>query len=330
MNKNHSGLHWKILVLKGWFIASLCVGYADLTPVESVESWGGYWSFDGFNDGINIGMDDNIEFLGGFTVDIRFRYSRRQANSELFHLKLGGTVMSAYMLPGTYDLAVDFLGPDNSLYRHQFPFPGISDKWHHLTICLNRSIPAKAYFDGIEVQADTEIENTISEIPSNHLHLGGTGNWDNSRFSGDIDSIRFWNRMLSDEDLNFISVKNHPATTEQQLVNWTFEDRDLSPLAKSFRVETKGNPNWNPPQTSSKENVIIYGIITNSKGIPLRMRRVELRSKTQQFEPVMTDHKGEFTRLIQHVPQQIMLSAHDENSCFFPPQSIYQNLRQEH
>ena len=317
MNINQSGLNWKILILKGWFIASLCIGFADRNPIESIESWNGYWSFDGFNDGINIGMDDNIEFLGGFTVDLRFRYSRRQANSELFHLKLGGTVMSAYILPGTYDLAVDFLGPDNSLYRHQFPFPGISDKWHHLTICLNRSIPAKAYFDGVTVQADKEIENTISEIPSNHLHLGGTGNMENSRFAGDIDSIRFWNRMLSEEDLKFIAIKNHSKTAEQQLVNWTFPSRDLSPLAKSFLVETKGNPTWKRPEISLNDNVVIHGIITDSQGIPLRMQRVELRSKLQNFAPMMTNDKGVFTRLIKRIPQQIRLSVHNENTCYF-------------
>ncbi|MBT5926523.1 MAG: hypothetical protein HOH33_07885, partial [Verrucomicrobia bacterium] len=117
MTTKRSGLNWRTLVLKGWLFASLCCGYADRTPIESVESWGGSWSFDGFNDGINIAMDDNVEFLGGFTVDLRFRYSRRQPHSELFHLKLGGTVMSAYLLPGTYGLAVNFRGPDNSLYR---------------------------------------------------------------------------------------------------------------------------------------------------------------------------------------------------------------------
>ncbi len=317
MIRNLSALHWKILLLKGWLIAGLCTTFADRTPIESVESWDGCWSFDGFNDGINIGMGNSIEFLGGFTVDLRFRYAQRQPYSELFHFKLGGTVMSAYLLPGTYDLAVDFRGPDNLFYRHQFPFPGISDKWHHLTICLNQFSPAKAYLDGKTVQAETEIEPMISEIPTNHFHLGGSGDVENTRFAGDIDAVRFWNRMLNEGELEHIGNRNHQSTQSQLLVSWTFKDQDLSPVAAQFQVETKGNPSWSPGDVVTDEEVVIHGRITDGQGIPLPRQIVEIRSPGKNYGQMITDSVGEFFKLIRNDPKEIMVAAYSQDAWIF-------------
>jgi hypothetical protein len=170
MNRIESVSFGRLIFAIVLFLQLISGSHAASSNEELVQSWGGIWEFDGFDDSILIAMGDNVEFRGGFSLDIRFKYLRRQPNSQLFHLQLKDTTVSAYLQEGSYGLVVDFQGPDNRISRHHFGFPGISDAWHHLTICLRRNQLAIAYLDGRGGQAEQEMATHVLQTTRSRVN----------------------------------------------------------------------------------------------------------------------------------------------------------------
>ena len=278
---------------------------------ERVQSWGGIWEFDGFDDGIRITMGDNVEFRGGFSLDIRFKYLRRQPNSQLFHLQLKDTLVSAYLLEGSYELVVDFQGPDHRISRHHFGFPGISDAWHHLTICLRRNQLSIAYLDGRKGQAEQEMGTPVPQTSSSRLILGGAGEGGLSSFAGELDAVRFWNRMLDASDVALIGNRAHSELTIQQLVNWTFESDSLpSFVSQAFELGIKGDPEWKPGVVVGQEHVVLHGRTEDITNNPKPQCWIEM-AVGERVENLVSDADGEFLSLIPADQKQIAYHAYD-------------------
>ena len=296
---------WSVYLL---ILSSL---HAATSNEDRVQSWGGVWEFDGFDDGIRIAMGDNVEFRGGFSLDIRFKYLRRQPNSQLFHLQLKDTFVSAYLLERSYDLVVDFQGPDDRISRHHFGFPGISDAWHHLTICLRRNQLSIAYLDGRKGQAEQEVGTSVLQTSRSRLILGGAGGGGLSAFAGELDAVRFWNRMLDASDVALIGNRDHPELKIQQLVDWNFESDSLpSFVSQAFELGIKGDPTWKPEVVVGPEHVVLQGKTVDIANKPKPQCLIEM-AMGERVENLVSDANGEFLSLIPSAQEQVAYHAYD-------------------
>lgn len=278
---------------------------------DRLESWGGAWEFDGFDDGIRIAMGDNVEFRGGFSLDIRFRYLRRQPNSQLFHLQLKDTTVSAYLPENSYGLVVDFQGPDHRISRHRFGFPGISDAWHHLTVCLRRNQLAIAYLDGRGGQAEQEMATHVLQTTRSRLNLGGSEGNDLTTFAGELDAVRFWNRMLDASEVAEIANRDNSDLKVQQLVDWTFESDSLPSLvSQAFELGIKGNPTWKPGVVVTPQHTILHGRTVDLSNVPQPQCLVEM-AIGEKVVNLVSDADGNFFSLIP--PGEDYVSYHAFN-----------------
>ena len=318
MNRIESVSFGRLIFAVVLFFQLISGSHAASSNEERVQSWGGIWEFDGFDDGILIAMGDNVEFRGGFSLDIRFKYLRRQPNSQLFHLQLKDTTVSAYLQEGSYGLVVDFQGPDNRISRHRFGFPGISDTWHHLTICLRRNQLAIAYLDGRGGQAEQEMATHVLQTTRSRLNLGGTEEGDLTTFAGELDAVRFWNRMLDASEVALIGDRDNPDLRVQQLVDWTFDSDSLpSFVSQAFELGIKGNPAWKPGVVVGPEHTILHGKTVNLTDDPQPQCLIEMTMGGRGVVSLMSDADGDFLSLIPPGEEKVAYHAFDGNAHAF-------------
>lgn len=90
----------------------------------------------------------------------------------------------------------------------------IDDKWHHIVVTRNHvSGNMKIHIDGVldidsnKLLAGNSVPKLPLEIAKNGLHIGADqdcigGCWDpNQQFKGAIDDVRFFNRVISDDEI---------------------------------------------------------------------------------------------------------------------------------
>lgn len=79
--------------------------------------------------------------------------------------------------------------------------------WHHVVVVFDRSADMSIYIDGV-LDKTHGISNVTGDLDSNHeLHIG---EWWGQRLTGAVDDVKMYNRVLSAEEVSFLSQFSTP------------------------------------------------------------------------------------------------------------------------
>lgn len=173
-------------------------------------------ALDGSGDYVEVPDADLLNFgtETGFTVEL---WLNRRSSSEFDIIKKGNS----------WGVSVGSRSFDNTLYagaivvnfgNHSWAIITNSgprrDEWYHLAITVDRSLnQTRIYGD----RGDATLRHTYEDVPSNThdmnalgvpLTIGGTPNSLSRWFNGDIDEVRIWNRVRSEDQI--LATKDAP------------------------------------------------------------------------------------------------------------------------
>ena len=180
---------------------------------------GGYLYLDGDNDFVDVGTGVNFPAWTTYSISIWFLSDGQGDNSgygqklidksSLFHdahlrMTQGAT---GYV---TYNIYESSAGTGVGA----FPFETIrgDNRWHHIVIVRN-GVHAACWYDGKPEGVVTNAMSVFSDAP---LYLGYSASPDDlqKRFwSGFIDEVRIYNRVLSESEIGQLSQPEQPART---------------------------------------------------------------------------------------------------------------------
>lgn len=110
------------------------------------------------------------------------------------------TVGCNWAHPGTPD-------PADLVFR-SINVPTTVHEWHHIA-CVYDGAVFRLYLDSVVTQQDAT--GPINAAATNFLNIGRAGTVGKARnVIGQIDNVRIWNRVLSDDEVRLIFMKNEP------------------------------------------------------------------------------------------------------------------------
>ncbi len=163
--------------------------------------------FDGTDDYIDLGDRQGFRFKTDFSISLWIEYPGGKQNAAIIY-KWNGQVPNEQYGIGVLGLQCCYTSfPSNyisSFNRHDQNFNDkilsgerdtLSSDWYH--VVLNNSISGKAflYINNHLVDSSANSSGTF-EILGKPLIVGATGYFDRQFFSGKIDEIRIYNRLL--------------------------------------------------------------------------------------------------------------------------------------
>jgi hypothetical protein len=159
-----------------------------------------------------------------FTVAAWYRATTVDTSGA--ELVSGGNNYLIRLRPTQVEFAKRYLTPANTTGTAQVfgTVPGmLSGAWHHVAGVASQDQGMKLYVDGKLVASDpTFVQDTIYDNSGRDFWVGrhgnGSANWD---FQGNIDDVRFYNKALSDEELQRL-VSGPPGV--EILVHWRFDE----------------------------------------------------------------------------------------------------------
>jgi hypothetical protein len=136
-------------------------------------SFDGFFRWAGTGDGIQVMLDSFMEYNAGFTnnggIGCTFVFDPVEGQAGAILLAVGGVV--------------------------------VVDTWHHLACVYDPTVGAQMYFDGLLVSSNTtDINRTLVTTGDGRVRAGSFNN-DGGRIIGEIDDVRIFDRVLSDDEI---------------------------------------------------------------------------------------------------------------------------------
>lgn len=162
---------------------------------------GGSLVFDGVNDTINLGTGNTFFPLPSFSMELWFKSDGTTPTTGTSPGLLGITygirllVFSSYLQfavdDGASFPALNTAGA-NSFYN---------SSWHQVVIQANAAT-RYIYLDGLLSNTSSATWSGVTRYPTNSANIGRDNNNSNYYFTGNISSIKFYNVVLSANDIN--------------------------------------------------------------------------------------------------------------------------------
>jgi hypothetical protein len=177
-------------------------GTSTATQVETDGAFGGYTSFAGANTVITVPDHDDLDFGvdENFTISFWFRTTQATAGGEeMIEKQDGGTF---YQVRGpesdesnTIRMQIDDSSDPQSTVRSITT--NLNDgEWHHAVFVRVYHVNLTLYLDGVYDNTSTDPSDSLAG--TTNLLIGDGGSSD---YSGDIDDVTIWDRMLGAEEI---------------------------------------------------------------------------------------------------------------------------------
>ena len=149
---------------------------------------------DGYNDYVDLGNDILFDWSGAFSAAFWVKVNEWQENWDTILKK--NDVWSFERNVNNEEIAF-YHWPNFSPTATQLSSDG---RWHHITATYDGTTQ-KLYKDGILVQSVSNVGDM--NINSNHVYIGTAGGTDRF-FKGRLDDIRFYSRILTENEINVL------------------------------------------------------------------------------------------------------------------------------
>lgn len=184
----------------------------NLTPTNDKDgNENSCFYFNGYNSYIDL--KDNFLSTSNFTVSLWFKTDYSGHINTLVSTRHSDNTFSHTIVIENNKLELSLDGPGYfKLFKGD---KNVNDNsWHFVTVIKNSS-NYRVMLDGIEISSGS---GNISANNSS-IHIGHHGAWNNF-FNGSIDEVRFYNRVLSDNEILEL-YRGVPAYVSQSIQNQT-------------------------------------------------------------------------------------------------------------
>lgn len=172
-------------------------------------SKGSSLQFNGVNNSVNCGNKPSLQVSKTFTIAAWVNYQGTSSSKSWNSIVDKGKVESTAPYNGFYlgykpninswqfKVANGIVASDTIYYKQ--PYSEVYNKNHYVTATFDNGM-MKLYIDGIlvssKVSAITDVSATL-----NNLKIGMSSTYNQNWFNGNIDEVRIYNRVLTDEEI---------------------------------------------------------------------------------------------------------------------------------
>jgi hypothetical protein len=163
------------------------------------------YEFDGINSRIEIPVFSAEAINKEFTFSM-WVFNKPTNDAQSFFLRQGPNgVSKTWILKYSNQTSIQVYN-ENSYYG-SFNSPNLKEnEWYHLTVTIKDSIVC-VFVNGVNIGcSDIGFPFNYSQNLNILGHAGGTGN-QNYPFSGKMDEVRFYNRVLTQEEISFLVLQ---------------------------------------------------------------------------------------------------------------------------
>lgn len=187
--------------------------------------------FDGVNDYVRIPDSDSIsvgnqDYTISAWINPRSLTGSDGAGTIVSKVKDGADKEYRFVLIDG-DLHFDVENNSNNQFAQTNTALVEADDWQHVAVTFNSATTTPTFYYNGSVQTSTSSIDTLPDELNDDLYIGTTGGaYYNhiNKFDGQIDDIRIYNRVLSEEEIGEIMFSK-PVSSEPNLVAyWDFDD----------------------------------------------------------------------------------------------------------
>jgi len=226
------------------------VGQTATTTVRGVL--GQALEFDGSDDYVFVADDASLDFgTGNFTAGlwVKTTTSARQTALSKFQYDGTGTSEQGFYIDvlasGTTRAAFESNGGDS--YRIVNGTATMNDgRWHHIVLVRDAQNIANLYEDGVFISSNSLTSGTVTTIDTtNSLGIGYQADQGQAmnafdvNFTGSIDDVRIYNRVLSAGEISRLydlgqtthinkTLDSNPDLNSGLVGHWTFDGKDMT------------------------------------------------------------------------------------------------------
>jgi len=162
-------------------------------------------------DYVNLGMQPGMATLteGDFSIETWFN-TNDTYRGILVGSYAGSTVDAVNLeyISGKIRGYINNAGTGTTDLQSSNPTPINDGQWHHAAM-VREGATMRLYLDGVPVGSKADTAGSYTLPPSINMYLGRDSRTDSTRFDGDLDDVRLWNKALSLGELGVRSAEQN-------------------------------------------------------------------------------------------------------------------------
>jgi hypothetical protein len=168
-------------------------------PSWILGRFGAALSFDGNNDHVMVQSPD-LDLSGDFTISVWLRFTQTNNDADVLRQGSAGTSPVHYKIEmKDNQIRVRLVGSNRSTVLEDNSSSRNDGEWH-LIVVTREGTDSRLYIDGNVIDTNSRWAGDLSN-PAN-LSFGSKDTGDDDHYAGDLDDIRFYNRALSQQEID--------------------------------------------------------------------------------------------------------------------------------
>src|SRR3989344_4707522 len=218
----------------------------------------GALSFDGVNDGVNLGTPNSLNITGAVTVSAWINYRTASLHEAIAVHADGGADFGGqqYMLTMRSSTAVGFAVNNGTALLISSNGTVSPNTWYHVVGTYNGVDTTKLYINGVQTDSDISAGfGALNNIPTQKIGIGAAIQNNRGYLDGLLDEVRVYNRALSASEVtelyNYTGGTPPPPDTTAPVI---------SSVAASTITSSGATITWTTDESSDTQ--VEYGTTT--------------------------------------------------------------------